>query len=291
MTAETVVELPTVISESGVYTIPEDVYHSDPVPGGSLSSSGARRLLPPSCPAVFRYEQLNGRPNKKTFDFGHAAHAEVLGIGAPLEVVDAEDWRTKAAQEARKAAYAAGHVPILAAEHQQVLGMAAALREHPIASALLDPDRGQPEQSLFRLDTTHEVWLRARLDWLPDPADGRMIIPDYKSTVSAEPASVAKSIANYGYHQQAAWYLDMVLALGLAETAAFVFVMQEKTPPYLVTVAEPDSASLRIGRHLNQQALEVYAECSATDTWPGYTDDVELVSLPPWVTNKYLEIA
>lgn len=291
MTAAVVdVHLPVRITEPGVYDLPEAVYHSDPVPGGSLSSSGARRILPPSCPAIFRYEQLHGRPEKRQFDFGHAAHAEVLGCGAPLVVVDADDWRTNAAKAQRDAAYAAGHVPILRHEHEQVLGMADALRQHPVASALFNPEDGRPEQSLFWIDPRFDVFRRARLDWLPDAADGRMILADYKSTVSADPAAVAKSIGNYGYHQQAAWYIDLVKALGLAEEVAFVFVMQEKTAPYLVTVAEPDHTALRIGRHLNDRALEVYAECTATDTWPGYTDEVELVSLPPWVINQFPEM-
>lgn len=285
MTAEAVVELPTVIDQPGVYDLAEDVYHSDPVPGGSLSASGARRILPPSCPAIFRYEQLNGRPNKKAFDLGHAAHAEVLGIGAPLTVIDAADWKTKAAQAARQAAYEAGHVPILTSEHEQVLGMGEALREHPIASALLDPDRGKPEQSLFWLDPTYNVWRRARLDWLPDPTDGRMIIPDYKSTISAEPGSFAKSVWNYGYYMQAPWYMDLAIALGLAERAAFVFIAQEKTPPYLVSVYELDATALDLGRRRNQQALELYAECSAADTWPSYTSDVEMLSLPGWAVR------
>lgn len=287
MTAAVDIELPVSITEPGCYDLPEKAYHSDPVPGGSLSSSGARRILPPSCPAIFRHEQLNGRPEKRQFDFGHAAHAEVLGSGAPLVVVDAEDWRTKAARDQRDAAYAAGHVPILATEHEQVLGMAEALRAHPIASALFNPERGKAEQSLFWWDPRFDVCRRARLDWLPFASDGRMILGDYKSTVCAEPAAVAKSVANYGYHQQAGWYIDLVKALGLAEDVAFVFVMQEKTAPYLVTVAELDHTALRIGRHLNDRALEVYAECAATDTWPGYTGRPQTtLYAPAWMLRE-----
>ncbi|MBO0827768.1 MAG: hypothetical protein J2P24_08300 [Streptosporangiales bacterium] len=43
------------ITEPGVYNLPAAVYHADPVPGGSLSQSGAKKLLPPSCPALYRY--------------------------------------------------------------------------------------------------------------------------------------------------------------------------------------------------------------------------------------------
>ncbi len=36
----------TPITAPGVYVIPADDYHADPVPGGSISASGARRILP-----------------------------------------------------------------------------------------------------------------------------------------------------------------------------------------------------------------------------------------------------
>lgn len=281
----------TVVTEPGIYDLPDAVYHADPVPGGSLSSTGARKLLPPSCPARFAYEREHGRPEKRAFDFGHAAHQLVLGAGPKVVVVDAEDWRTKAAREAQATAYACGEVPLLAGEWAQVQGTAAALREHPYAGALFDPERGgKPEQSLFWTDTRYDVWRRVRLDWLPESADGRMILADYKTTVSAEPSAFRRASSNYGYHQQAPFYVDAVRALGIAEDVVFVFVAQEKTPPYLITVFEPDAPALRVGRQLNDQALGVFAECQATGVWPGYSTDVELLSLPPWVANKYLEM-
>jgi hypothetical protein len=280
------------VTEPGVYDLPDAAYHADPIPGGSLSSTGARRLLPPSCPALFKYERDHGRPEKRAFDFGHAAHQLVLGVGPEIVTVEADDWRTKAAKETRDAAYATGSVPLLAAEWAQVEGMAAALREHPYASALFDPARGgAPEQSLFWQDGRFDVWRRARLDWLPrGSANSRMIVADYKSTVSAEPSAFRRASSNYGYHQQAAFYTDAVQGLGLADDITVVFVAQEKTPPYLITVFEPDAPALRVGRHLNDQALGVFAECQATGVWPGYSTDVELLSLPPWVANRYLEM-
>jgi len=33
------------VTAPGVYDIPAEAYHADPVPGGSLSASGARDLL------------------------------------------------------------------------------------------------------------------------------------------------------------------------------------------------------------------------------------------------------
>jgi hypothetical protein len=295
---------PVVITEDGVYDgLTDEQYHGDPVPGGSLSSTGARQLLPPSCPAKFRWEQDNGRAPKRAWDLGHAAHHQVLGVGAELVVVQtgtkdgptgpAEDYRTKYAQQHRNEIRAEGKVPLLAEELATVKAMAAAIREHPVASVLFDPDLGgQPEQSLFWTDPAFGVVRRARLDWRPPVRDdGRLIVPDYKSTTAADLRSIEKSVGSFGYAMQDDWYRAVLRGLGLAESPAFVFVFQEKDPPYLITIVEVDAPSLRVARRKNIQALEVFAECTATGEWPPYSTDVELVSLPRWELIEYGEIA
>ena len=270
-----------IIDTPGLYNLPDDVYHSDPVPGGSLSSSGARRLLPPSCPAKFAYERANPPAPRKAFDLGHAAHLRVLGAGPEILVVDAPDWRTKAAREQRDEAYAAGLVPLLVEQADQVEAMAAAIRAEPLAAALFNPSTGVAEQSAFWVDEETGVWLRARIDFLRNRA-GRVLAVDYKTTDSADLEHIRRSVYRYGYHQQDPWYLDAITALGLGEDPGFAFVFQEKAPPYLVTVVELDTSARDAGRALNRQAIEVYAECTRTDRWPGYAEDIALIELPPW---------
>lgn len=275
------------ITEPGVYPdLPNAVYHADPVPGGSLSSTGARAM---TCPAKFHWDRVHGRAPKRTFDFGHAAHREVLGEGDQVVWIDAEDYRTKAAREARDQAHVEGKVPMLAREREVVEAMAEQIRSHPIASALLNPLGGRPEVSLFWRDPIVPIMRRTRLDWLPQVGDRRGIFFDYKTCASADPEKLQRSIADYGYHQQAAWYLDAVQALGIAGTGepSFLFICQEKDPPYVVTVVEPDSASLRIGRHLNRVAINTYWECKRTGVWPGYSTDVELLALPPYIESRF----
>ncbi len=259
--------------------MPEAEYHGD---YNSLSHSGARLLLPPSCPAKYRWAQDHGRPPKAAWDLGHAAHRAVLGTGAELVRVDATDWRTKDAREARKAAYAAGKTPVLADQYELVQRMADAIRAHPLASALLDPATVQIEQSIFWLDEATGVKRRARLD-----AWGADAIADYKTTQSAEPAHIAKAIHQYGYHMQGAWYLDAAEAVG-QPAERFLLVCQETAPPYLVTVVEPDETALYIGRQLNAQALEIYRDCVESGVWPGYSDDIELVGLPGWAERDHI---
>lgn len=280
------------ITEPGVYDIPAEDYHTDPVPsGGSLSSSGARRLLPPSTPALFDYERRHPRTPTGAMEIGTAAHKLVLGDGPELVRIDADSWRTNAAKAAAEKARAAGAVPLLTEDYDRVHAMADALREHPLASQLLHPDSGKAEQSLFWHDTTRGVWLRARLDWLrPGNAARRTVVVDYKTTVSADPAAIAKSVATYGYHQQAAFYLDGVRALGLGDDPAFIFIFQEKQPPHLVHVVELDYQALRVGADLNRRAIDLFARCYADDHWPGHPDDITTISLPTWALYRSEEI-
>lgn len=277
-----------VITQPGVYDIPDELYHGDPVPGGSLSSTGARKLLPPSCPAKFRWEQQHP-VHKAVFDLGKAAHLLVLGAGAEIVCIDAADWRTNAAKDQREAARAEGKTPLLPAEYRQVQAMAAALRAHPVASVLFDPERGSAEQSLFWQDPVTGIWCRSRLDWMRDEIPGqRFIVADYKTADCAEPGSFARSAANFGYHQQDAFYCDGVTALGLAEDPAFLFVVQEKAPPYLVSICELTEPDREAGRRLNRLATEIYRDCSEAGVWPGYSTEINHVSLPAWARARNL---
>jgi hypothetical protein len=276
-----------VITEPGIYSgLAEDIYHADPVPGGSLSASGAKALL--DCPARFRWQQEHP-VRKDAFDFGTAAHRLVLGAGADLAVMDYDDWRTKGAREEREEARAARMVPVLKKDYTQVQAMAFALRAHPLAAAALDPARGgKPEQSLFMQDEASGVWLRSRLDWMPDPHSAmRPVIFDYKTTSCAEPKAFAKSMANYGYHIQAAWYAHLYYQITGVD-APFLFIAQEKEPPYLVSVCQPDQEAMRAGRNLMRDAIDLYASCAATGTWPGYPEDIHSISLPAWAKAQEL---
>lgn len=265
------------LTVAGVYDIPAEVYHDDPVAGGSLSSGGARKLL--DCPARFRHEREHGRAPSRAFDIGHAAHLLVLGAGAELVVVPYADWRTKAAKEMRGEARAAGKVPLLEVEHETVQEMAAALRTNRLAAAALRPNWGLPERTLIWRDSETDVWCRAMVDWLRPDA-----LVDYKTTDSVATDHITRAVARYGYNQQAAWYLDGAAALGLGADLPFLFVFQEKTPPYFARVVELDQDALLAGRERNRRALALYRDCTVTGVWPAYPDEITTITLPRWAT-------
>jgi hypothetical protein len=270
---------------NGLYPdLPADAYHADIVPGGSLSSTGARKLLAPSCPAKFRHEQDHGQPYKKVFDYGTAAHSIVLGDGPELVIFDRARWDTDAIKGEIAMARERGAIPLKPHEHAQIMAMADALRRHPEAGPLLEPGSGQPEQSIYWEQRELGITRRARVDWLR--YDGQAV--DYKTARSADLEALSKAVFEHGYHQQADWYLAGLKALGYAnDDTPFTFIFQEKTAPYVVTVARLDPLAMHIGHDLNQAAMQLFANCREADHWPGYSETTELVSLPAYIERLF----
>lgn len=262
--------------------MPDETYLRHP----ALSASGVRRLLSPSTPAHYRYWADHPQPPKQAFDLGHVVHKLVLGAGQEIVVITADDYKTKAAREERDAAYAAGQIPLLFDEYNRAKAMAAGVRANPLANALFHPDRGQPEQSLFWTDPETGAPMRSRLDWLPEVHRGRMVIPDLKTCLSASPHHLRKATFDYGYFIQDPFYRSGVRALGLAEDVGFVFVFVEKDPPHLTVVRQLDPDALTAGQEAIRRATDLYADCLATNTWPGYGDDIDEISLPPWAAHQ-----
>jgi hypothetical protein len=77
----------TILSD-GIYTdVSNEQYHSDP---NTLSSSGAKLLLPPSAPAKFKYLRDHPRQDTDAFRFGRIVHTVILEPDkADFVVVDA----------------------------------------------------------------------------------------------------------------------------------------------------------------------------------------------------------
>jgi hypothetical protein len=257
----------------GVYeNISDAAYHGDKT---SLSSSGARKILPPGCPALYKYERDHGSQPKDYFDEGHAAHSLVLGTGLEIVKVKANSWQSNAAKAERKAARDAGKVPLLTEKLAEVKAMAAAVHEHDLARELLAD--GRPELSAYTVDPATWCRLRARTDWLTE-FRGQVTAVDYKTSRNADAALFRASASSIGYHCQDAWYRDVFAAEGI-HIERFIFLVQEKEPPYLVSVHEFGADDIELARRLNRLAIDIYAACTAEDYWPGYGDHIHQMRL------------
>lgn len=267
--------------------VPDTEYHSD---RSALSCSGARLLLPPSTPAIFRWQMDHPRKTKREWDFGHMAHRVLLGAGAELCVLEpaihgllkggavAKSPRaTDTWKEAEAAARAEGRVPVHVDDYQIAQAMADKVREHPTAGPLFAS--GRAEVSLVGTDSETGVRLKARPDWIT--GDGTIV--DYKTAVSSEVDAFSRRAADLGYHIQEAWYRHVAQLLKLHDNPRFLFVVQEKEAPYEVSVFEyQDPIDKAESRRQMREAISIYQRCSAEDEWPGRSPEVTPIFLPQW---------
>jgi hypothetical protein len=273
---------PILLDEPGRYDIPEDQYHRDPLRhlGGSLSSTTARKLLPPSCPALARWE-VDHPQLKSAYDLGSVTHRLVLGSGCPILEVPAKDWTAAGAagKAAKDKARAEGSVPLLSKDLAKARAMRDAVHADPLARALLTLPGGAPEQTLiWQEDGT---WCRAMFDRLGDPS------VDLKTCESVDDDHLTKAVWNYGYHVQRVFYGRGYRAI-YGRPVDFYFIFVQKDPPHLVRVVQLDAELERIGEQKVDEALDVWRDCQKTGTWPGYPPigDITLIGPPRWARTR-----
>lgn len=275
----------------GIYSnIADDVYHSDLT---SLSSSGARALMA-GTPEEFDFERRTPRDPNRNYDFGHAAHKMVLGIGSRLALLDPKvcghtkdgkiaanpastsEWKAAAAAARKR-----GQLPIAKWDMEKAQTMAGRVFQHPIARRLLAS--GQAEHSIYWHDDATGVRRRIRPDFLPDGMKRPLCI-DYKTAKSANPEQFQRAVVDYGYHCQQAFYEDGLAEIGLIDVG-FLFVVQSKDAPYTVSVCQIDPEVVELGRRQNRMALEIFARCQESGEWPGY-DGIHTVGMAGWARKQ-----
>lgn len=107
------------------------------------------------------------------------------------------------------------------------------------------------------------------------------------------------SIAHWGYHMQAPWYMDLHNGIAGDEAdnfepgfesyvpkAGWKFIVVEKEAPFDVVVMELDEEDIRIGREQNKKSLQVLAACVREGRWPGGDTGGSTVKLPAWARRK-----
>jgi hypothetical protein len=284
------------IMSPGIYRgVPSAAYHAQLTDTPSLSSSAARRLLA-TCPLVWWHgSYLNPqRPADEptpAMELGSACHYAFLEPGefaARVTVVEAADWRGKAAQDERDAARVAGRIPLLRSQVATVEAMRAAITGHAVARGAFAG--GEAELTLVWRDKETGVWLKGRPDYLGPNAAW---LADLKTTTNAEPAAFGRHAYDMSYHAQAAWYLDGLRALTGAAPSALWFIAVERDAPHAVTVAAFDEDAIEAGRVLNRRAVRLFARCLERGDWPGYRhvdtpdrDRAFVLELPAWARTQ-----
>src|SRR5690348_13545981 len=255
----------------------------------ALSASGAW-LLAEECRAKFLWRSpwnpLYEPEMKSDFDIGVAAHLAVLEPECQAEsivLIEAGDYRTTKARDARDTARAAGKVPLLLYQFDIVRAIAGSIRGHPIAAEAFRG--GEAEVTLIWHDPETDVPCKARPDYLPTH---RRWMVDLKTAASANPRSWRDQAYRLGYHARAAWYLHGAETVLGQAPEEYWFVIVEKEPPYLVSVMSFDTDALSWGKIANRKACERFAVSAVANDWPGYRspgqnhDRAFRVGLPSW---------
>lgn len=169
------------------------------------------------------------------------------------------------------------------ADYKATIGMRDSVLAHPKASRLLS-GKGEAELSAVWVDAESGVQCKARLDrYSPLIAGGAIV--DIKTTEDASPRAFESSIYKWGYHRQAAFYLAAARATGLA-AEHFVVVAVEKKPPFAVALYRITEGAIAAGEEQLKPLLATYGRCVETNTWPGYSENIEDIAIPAYAWNQ-----
>lgn len=248
-------------------------YHRDI----GISASGVTLMR--DTPAKFynRYLSLQ-QPQEPTkpIMLGQALHTAIL---EPREfdkrfAVLPEDIKRRAgkAYEAFQIAMHDRYI-LNANEFDKVIAMANAVKQHPLYERIMRDAR--IEHSIYWIN--NGIQYKAR----PDLFNNEFVF-DLKTTASADKEDFQKSIMTYGYHRQAAMCLDGLTKLTDRKYKQFIFFCVESEEPYLTAAYVMDDVALQIGRYEYEQAALKYHQCLTAGVWPGYSEDLQLISLPEW---------
>lgn len=236
-------------------------------------------------PLHYKYKRDHREPVEPmgVLDFGSAIHTMVFEpelFASEILVMDLNDkpepdktfasklnkeWKQNWIESSR----ALGKPLIDNDQRDTIDAMKAALLADPFIRKHLEDPTGVAERSYY-VDykipgTDRVVKIKARPDWETDSA-----IFDYKSVKDASYYGFLKAISQYLWHLSAAMYREVV-AVESGLLKPFMWIAQEKEPPYACALYIASSEDLRKGLQKFIQLLTNHSICSAENFWPGYT--------------------
>lgn len=190
---------------------------------------------------------------------------------------------TKAGKEAWAAAAEGGKDLLTTDELSQIAAIRAALLAHPAAAQALSVP-GLNEATYITTDPGTGIEIKCRPDRITE--SGWMV--DLKTTRDASSSAFAKSIANFGYHVQAAFYMHCLDILG-ERPKGFIIVAVEKDPPHAVQVFRISASAIQHGTREMFRCLDTLSFCELTyppsQPWPAYNQEVVDLDLPLWAVK------
>jgi hypothetical protein len=263
-----------------VKDMPAEQYHSI----AAMSAGGLKRMQ--QSPSHFYGMQLDpdrppqGEPTPALVN-GTLVHTALFEPGEVnrryIVKPDGMSFATKEGKTWREAN--AERIIVDVAQMSAALAQSARVRALPELGALLADGFG--ESSCFWIDQTTGELCKCRPDWVSPAGDG-VVLVDGKTCQDASAEGFGRSIWNYRYHLQAAWYADGYEAATGQKVYGFVFAAVESAWPHQAAAYMLGDDVLDAARRENRRLLNLYAECKRTGVWPGYSAGINLINLPRW---------
>jgi hypothetical protein len=254
--------------------IPNEEYHRH----RSMNSGSLKNLL--RSPAHFVADRKSPPKSTPALNFGSATHSFLLQPELNEIAVIPTDINKRT--NVGKLEFAAWEfisddkIKVTASEWQTIHAMIDLLLSSDTAQMLFK--KGLVEVSAFWKHPIFNFECRARPDFMVDDLN---IIVDHKGCQDASPQEFAKTVINYGYDIQAAWYTQGLEIL-TGKKWDFVWIAQEKVPPYAYAFYQATPELLYRGQNLCNKASQRFSKCLKTGDYPGYLDELVLVQLPGW---------
>lgn len=166
-------------------------------------------------------------------------------------------------------------------DYRTVTGVFNSISANPYVAELLAG--AATEKAVLFTDPASGVACKIRPDALNTDLSDRSIILELKTCENASAAVFGNHARANGYHNQAAFYVDGLVASGFArQTPLHVFLAIEREPPYAHALYYTPDTVIELGRQENAVDLQTYKLCRETNTWPGYPEEVMPLQFPVW---------
>jgi len=254
----------------------------------TLNASTAKELITRSPLHAWQFHpRLGGseRDGTVSTENGSLIHALVLGAGRKIVAIDGDDFRTKAAKEARAVALEAGQIPVIASKLKFAEATAAVLKRR-IADLGVQLDGQSEVTGMWR--SPEGVLCRCRFDHLPkEPSD----ILEFKTCESAHPQAIQRAIELFGYDIAAAAYSEAHATIHpTPRPVRYRWIFAECEPPHAVTIVRFEGTMATLGNRRWSRAKAIWQRCLAEGRWPGYTDGEIAVEASEWAIKRETEI-
>lgn len=219
-------------------------------------------------PAHYKFFQDNKTKDSQAFLIGSASHCilfEPDKFKSIFYVLDEkqkpfpeQDYRNKANSIWKQDILEAyKHKQIITLdEYDKIMFMMDKLKQHDFVQELLKDCKF--EQEVFWIDPETGLECKKKVD--AECTNHRV---DYKTTDNAEPIGWQKKAWSYDYYRQAGFYdLDV--------PKEFYFIVQEKEPPYEISVHRATRELIDYGKNEAIGLLKKIKVCKEKNFWAGY---------------------